>query len=66
MPPVSAKNAMMQGAAADLGLGDMLRTQLDDETEEMKRRRLAGAAQAGNSLAPATNLLFGGQLGIAG
>ena len=31
-------------AAVDLGLGDMLRTQLTDETDEQRRQRLAAAA----------------------
>jgi len=37
---MSSKNYMLSTAAADLGLGDQLAQQMQDETEEMKRRRL--------------------------
>ena len=43
MPITSAKNSYTPGASAaisGLGLGDTLKTQVEDETEEQKRRRL--------------------------
>ena len=47
------------GAANDLGLGDMLRGQLKDDTEdERKKRQELAAAQA--AMNPATQMLLGG------
>lgn len=40
MPVTSAKNQPLGGAATDLGLGDQLNQQRQDETEEQKKRRL--------------------------
>lgn len=41
MPPMSAKNLSISPASMDLGLGagDALATQLEDATEEMKRKK---------------------------
>lgn len=46
-------------AAADLGLGDMLRGQLGEETEEQKRKRLQMKQDAQASMSPAAQQLFG-------
>ena len=40
MPSPNTKNFALSGAATDLGLGDMLLQQREDETEEAKRRRM--------------------------
>lgn len=53
-------------AAADLGigLGDMLRTQVQDETEEQRRKRLMQMTErATGGGSPAVGSLFGGLLG---
>ena len=60
--PLAAKN--MPSAAADLGLGDMLTQQLQDQEEERKkkiRQRLGQSPSAfgDNTLGPATMALFG-------
>lgn len=67
MPVISQKNKLLGdglGAANDLGLGDTLRTQVEDETEEQKRRRLLlqQQQQALNPMAgsAAARSLFGG------
>ena len=72
MPIVSAKNYGLTGVAGpDLGMGDMLQTQLADETEEQRKRRLLmqqqrAALGGGSGLpAPASNALFGGISGRA-
>lgn len=63
MPPMNAKNFGLSPAANDLGLGDMLKTQLDDATEEERRKRTQAGQMAGKSsqtaLSPATLGLFG-------
>jgi len=60
---MNAKNLGLSPAVADLGLGDMLRTQLDDETEEQRRRRLqaqqAQKALTGAGMGGAAQALFG-------
>lgn len=40
MPTTSAKNYALSLAATDLGMGDQLTQQLQDETEEQRKRRL--------------------------
>lgn len=62
MPPMNPKNMALSPAATDLGLGDMLRTQTEDETEEQRRKRLAAQQmQSGvNPLSLGTQMLFGG------
>jgi len=40
MPPANPKNLGMSAAGMDLGLGDQLGQQVQDETEEQRRRRL--------------------------
>lgn len=58
MAQTSAKNFMLSPAAMDLGLGDQLKQQLDDQEIERKKK-LAQAAQGGAGLGPATMSLFG-------
>jgi len=53
--------AMGLSAATDLGLGSNLSDQVDQETEDEKRRKRLGLAQS-----PAVQSLFGyGQTGVA-
>lgn len=60
---ISAKNQMISAAASDLGLGDMLKQQLDDTMEE-RRKKLLRQAQttqlAHTQMGPATQSLFAG------
>jgi hypothetical protein len=56
MPPTSAKNQSL--LVTDLGLGDMLGQQAQDETDEERKRRLAQQRQ--NALNPAITGLLGG------
>jgi hypothetical protein len=72
MPVVSQKNAPLSGLAADLGFGaGQLQQQLQDETEEERRRRMLGLSplaaprgsalgRAGANLSPGVLSLFGG------
>lgn len=56
------------GAAADLGLGDMLAGQVDSETEETRRKRMQQMQQmqlAGPDQSLAVQTLFG-QMGMGG
>ena len=41
MPPTNAKNVSLTSASQDLGLGAMLQTQLEDQSEEAKKRAMA-------------------------
>lgn len=50
MPVTSAKNTPLGPAAQDLGLGDMLNQQLQDQEEERKKKLLAQAQQASRGL----------------
>lgn len=50
------------GAAADLGLGSSLVSQVKAETEEERRKRLLGLSQA----SPAVQSLFGINAGAGG
>jgi hypothetical protein len=61
MPPMNSKNYAISPAATDLGLGDMLSTQLEGETEEAKRKRLL---QQQRQASPAVMSLFGGLGGL--
>lgn len=51
MPPPNPKNIGISTAATDLGLGDMLGQQTQDETEEARKKRLAAMQQAGGGAA---------------
>jgi hypothetical protein len=76
MPATSQKNLPLSGIAADMGFGGaQLAQQLQDETEDERRRRLMGMgspgrptgggilARANPVLSPATLSLFGGMGG---
>jgi hypothetical protein len=60
--PQSAKNAMLSPAATDLGMGDALKQQLQDELDERKKQQnpANAASGLGNSLisSPAVLSLF--------
>jgi len=58
MPPPNPKNLGLSPVAQDLGLGDMLITQVQDETEEMKRKKKLqeGLNVAGNGSAAAMSI----------
>jgi len=60
--PLSSKNLALSPAAQDLGLGDMLKVQLDDADMERKKKLLMGTQGfgLGQALSPATMQLFGG------
>lgn len=59
---MAGSNMAMPGAVTDLGLGDMLGQQVQDETEEQRKKRLAQIQQQ-QQLGPAGSLavtsLFG-------
>lgn len=58
---MSRKNLSLSPAVQDIGLGDMVKQQLDDEDEERKKKLLAMNSR--NSLfGPATQSLMGGLL----
>lgn len=60
---MSAKNTMLSPAAADLGLGDALRQQVEDTIDERKKKLLRQAQIAQGpmaSIGPATQSLFSG------
>lgn len=59
MAVISAKNLPLNPAALQLGLGDQLVQQREDETEEAKRRRLLNQQMQG-AVNPAVLSLFGG------
>lgn len=68
---MSAKNMTLSPAATDLGLGDMLKVQADNVSEELKKKKLQQMSAAktgplGDPLAgsPAAMSLFGGGLGL--
>lgn len=58
MPPANPKNMGLTSAATDLGLGDMLGQQTQDETEDARKKRLA-AMQQGIGGGAAMDLLGG-------
>jgi len=72
MPPINAKNISLSPAASDLGLGDQLKTQLDLEEEERKKKLLqaAGKGQAlggllgGPAISPVSGTAAAAALGI--
>jgi hypothetical protein len=57
MPPAGAKNTFLSPAATDLGLGDSLSQQLQDEEDERKRKQ-AQLGMFGSSAS--VQSLFGG------
>lgn len=66
------KTVATSPAVTDLGMGDMLKMQLDSELEQRKKKLLqasqgTGATGAMGGLgnqSPATMMLFGGNMGI--
>lgn len=58
--PASAKNAIMSQAAADLGLGDQLRQQVEDEVQKRKKQMGDVSTVNTNALSPAALAIFGG------
>ena len=56
MPPMNQKNYAMNPAVSDLGLGDQLSQQLDDQEEERKKKLLQAVARARPSVASSANL----------
>lgn len=61
--PANSQMAAMGGAAADLGMGDQLNQQVQDETDEERKKRLQQMQQQ-SLLGPAGSLavssIFGG------
>lgn len=57
MPPASMKNATLSPAGTDLGLSQNLQQQVEDETDEARKKRLAMAN--GNLFSPASMSLLG-------
>lgn len=55
--PNNAKNFALSPAASDLGLGDMIAQQLQDEEDERRKKSIEAAKQS--QLGPATMALFG-------
>jgi hypothetical protein len=77
MPVTSQKNQPLTGIASDMGFGgQQLTQQLQDETEEERRRRLMGLGARGQAggilnranpiLSPATLSMFGTMGGAYG
>ena len=58
---ISAKNFQFSPAATDLGLGDVLKSQLEQQSEAARQAALKGqgASDAQLSMSPATQQLFG-------
>lgn len=59
MPAVSQKNQVLSFAAQDLGLGDQLSQQVEDEVAQRKKKAQQAGASAAQSLSPAVMSLFG-------
>lgn len=57
MATMNQKNFSLSPAASDLGLGDMITQQLEDEEAERKKKALQ-ATQNPQTLGPATMSLF--------
>lgn len=59
---LSTKNALVPSAGVDLGLGDQLKSQAEDEINKRKKRMMQLANQAGalGGVGPATQALFSG------
>lgn len=61
-------NPMMSAAATDLGLGDMLRDQVGEETEETRKKRMLEQQQRslmGSGGSPAASMLYPNGYGAA-
>jgi hypothetical protein len=65
MAYTSAKNLPLTPALQDLGLGDALKQSLEDNEEELRRRRQEQLAATGQ-YSPAAQVLFGGGVGSGG
>lgn len=61
MPPTSGKNLALSQSGMDLGLGDMVKQQLEDQEEERKKKLLR---MANPQFGPASMSLLGGSLGF--
>ena len=59
---LSQKNALLPSAGVDLGLGDQLKSQAEDEINKRKKRMMQLASAAGGMMGPATQTLFSGGL----
>ena len=59
MPAVSQKNQVLSMAAQDLGLGDQLTQQVEDEVTQRKKKQLLQDQSAGIGLSPSVMSLFG-------
>ncbi len=67
MPPPNPKNLGLSPVAQDLGLGDMLLQQEEDETAELKKKKQlqAGLAGMGNlGMGGAVSTIFGPNMGL--
>jgi hypothetical protein len=68
MPSTNVKNLPISPAASDLGLGDQLIQQIQDDDEERKKRLLAQANQAAGqgpgslAMSPAVASLMSGRV----
>lgn len=60
---ISGKNLPLSPAATDLGLGDQLLQQLQDSTDEQRKKRLADAKAAPVGIGMAAQSLLGQSLG---
>lgn len=64
--PTSAKNSVLAGATTDLGLGDALSQQLQDNLDEQRKLRNGkptGLNPNSSGLTPAVQSLLGTQMG---
>lgn len=66
MPPANPKNLGISAAATDLGMGDMLGQQVQSETEDARKKRLAAMQQQGMTGGFAAMDLLGGSSGGRG
>ena len=57
MPPTSMKNASLSPAGTDLGLGQNLTQQVEDEPDDARKKRLA--LPQGSLFSPASMSLLG-------
>lgn len=61
---LSTKNAMLSQSAADLGLGDGLKAQVENQLQQRKKKLLQNTGLGMPSAAgPATQSLFSGLMG---
>lgn len=64
MPPANPKNLGLSLSATDLGLGDMLGQQQQDETDEARKKRLLMQRQ--QALNPGVTGLLGNNAALGG